>query len=251
MERMIAPKRPFYKAGPVMRLQKIPADLFARFVERRFGGSGLRCETGWASRSGARGQPPVRRAAVAHETWDDVRAAGRRRSRWRRLHEDAAPAAGRAPGALRGPVAAGHAAAAGCPAGRRVSSRAASSSRPTSVPATGWAALVRAVGAGRAAAGRPGLPRGRWTLRRDRFVVPGVGGPDDPLRSRREQTVTRRTVRPQPSRAARLGHVRLGQLRLHDHGDRRRLPRLLRRDPRRGSTRASPRTSSAWRRPSH
>ena len=29
MERMLTPKRPFYKAGPVMRLEKIPADEFA------------------------------------------------------------------------------------------------------------------------------------------------------------------------------------------------------------------------------
>jgi len=33
MERMLGRKRPFYKAGPVMRLQKIPADRFAEFVE--------------------------------------------------------------------------------------------------------------------------------------------------------------------------------------------------------------------------
>src|SRR5262249_48818249 len=31
MERMLGPKRPFYKAGPVMRLEKIPADEFAAF----------------------------------------------------------------------------------------------------------------------------------------------------------------------------------------------------------------------------
>ena len=31
MEKMIGPRRPFYKAGPVMRLQKIPATIFARF----------------------------------------------------------------------------------------------------------------------------------------------------------------------------------------------------------------------------
>ena len=29
MERMLGPKRPFYKAGPVMRLEKIPPDLFS------------------------------------------------------------------------------------------------------------------------------------------------------------------------------------------------------------------------------
>ena len=31
MEQMLTPKRPFYKAGPVMRLQKIPAEPFASF----------------------------------------------------------------------------------------------------------------------------------------------------------------------------------------------------------------------------
>ena len=33
MERMLGPKRPFYKAGPVMRLDKIPADEFAAFID--------------------------------------------------------------------------------------------------------------------------------------------------------------------------------------------------------------------------
>ena len=41
MEQMIGPKRPFYKAGPVMRLQKIPGDVFAGFLEERFRRSGL------------------------------------------------------------------------------------------------------------------------------------------------------------------------------------------------------------------
>ena len=36
MERMLRPKRPFYKAGPVMRLEKIPADEFAAFIDTRF-----------------------------------------------------------------------------------------------------------------------------------------------------------------------------------------------------------------------
>src|SRR4029453_19627149 len=36
MERMLGPKRPFYKAGPVMRLEKIPAHEFAPFIEPRF-----------------------------------------------------------------------------------------------------------------------------------------------------------------------------------------------------------------------
>jgi len=88
MERMIGPRRPFYKAGPVMRLQKIPADLFARFVERRFGGSGLRCETGLGEAVvELAGNLPYDVQRLAHETWDDVRAAGRRRVTLEDLHE--------------------------------------------------------------------------------------------------------------------------------------------------------------------
>src|SRR5438105_2955032 len=41
MERMLGPKRPFYKAGPVIRLDKIPADEFAAFIDTRFRRSGL------------------------------------------------------------------------------------------------------------------------------------------------------------------------------------------------------------------
>src|SRR5438552_3581949 len=46
MERMLTPKRPFYKAGPVMRLDKIPADEFAAFIDTRFARSGMRPEDG-------------------------------------------------------------------------------------------------------------------------------------------------------------------------------------------------------------
>src|SRR6185295_13053946 len=46
MERMIGPRRPFYKAGPVMRLGKIPADIFADFIESRFARTGLKPEPG-------------------------------------------------------------------------------------------------------------------------------------------------------------------------------------------------------------
>ena len=42
MERMLGRSRPFYKAGPVMRLQKIPADRFAAFIEARFKATGAR-----------------------------------------------------------------------------------------------------------------------------------------------------------------------------------------------------------------
>src|SRR5262245_5151185 len=42
MERMLGPKRPFYKAGPVMRLDKIPADEFASAMNERSTKSGIR-----------------------------------------------------------------------------------------------------------------------------------------------------------------------------------------------------------------
>jgi AAA+ ATPase superfamily predicted ATPase len=44
MEQMLTPKRPFYKAGPVMRLEKIPPDEFATFIESRFASTGMKAE---------------------------------------------------------------------------------------------------------------------------------------------------------------------------------------------------------------
>jgi uncharacterized protein len=72
MERMISPRRPFYKAGPVMRLEKIDPRVFAAFVDARFAASGIRPEPGL-------GEAIVELAAnvpydvqrLAHETWDD------------------------------------------------------------------------------------------------------------------------------------------------------------------------------------
>ena len=46
MERMIGPRRPFYKAGPVLRLGRIPEDVFAAFIEERFRASGIPAEAG-------------------------------------------------------------------------------------------------------------------------------------------------------------------------------------------------------------
>ena len=43
---MIGRSRPFYKAGPVMRLEKIAAADFAAFIESRFQGSGIKPEDG-------------------------------------------------------------------------------------------------------------------------------------------------------------------------------------------------------------
>jgi hypothetical protein len=74
MERMLTSKRPFYKAGPVMRLEKIAAAEFAAFIEGRFAASGLGFDDdlGEAIVELAANVPyDVQR--LAHETWDDVR----------------------------------------------------------------------------------------------------------------------------------------------------------------------------------
>jgi hypothetical protein len=79
MERMLGPRRPFYKAGPVMRLQKIPAEEFADWLDARFAKSGLKPEDGLgAAIVDLADNVPYDVQRLAHETWDDVRAAGRR-----------------------------------------------------------------------------------------------------------------------------------------------------------------------------
>jgi hypothetical protein len=87
MERMISPRRPFYKAGPVMRLEKIPADVFAEFLEARFAASGIRAEPGLgAAIVELAANLPYDVQRLAHETWDDLRAAGGRRAALEHLH---------------------------------------------------------------------------------------------------------------------------------------------------------------------
>src|SRR3954454_6590104 len=77
MERMIGPRRPFYKAGPVMRLQKIPPEPFAAFIERPFVKTGMRPEDGFGlAVLDLAGPLPYDVQRLAHETWDDARAAG-------------------------------------------------------------------------------------------------------------------------------------------------------------------------------
>ena len=88
MEKMIGPRRPFYKAGPVMRLEKIPADEFAEWIETRFSKSGIRPEAGLgAAIVDLAGNLPYDVQRLAHETWDDSRAAARRRTSLDDLHE--------------------------------------------------------------------------------------------------------------------------------------------------------------------
>jgi len=73
MERMLGRSRPFYKAGPVMRLQKIPADRFADFIEARFRSTRLKPAPGLG---GAivelAGNLPYDVQRLAHEVWDDA-----------------------------------------------------------------------------------------------------------------------------------------------------------------------------------
>jgi len=87
MEKMIGPKRPFYKAGPVMRLEKIPAEVFARFIEARFGKTGIRAEPGLgAAIVDLAGNLPYDVQRLAHEAWDDARADGAKRVGLDHLH---------------------------------------------------------------------------------------------------------------------------------------------------------------------
>jgi hypothetical protein len=88
MERMLGPKRPFYKAGPVMRLEKIPAEEFAAFIDQRFAKSGIRAEPGLgAAVVELAGNLPYDVQRLAHETWDEVRGASRRRATLDDLHQ--------------------------------------------------------------------------------------------------------------------------------------------------------------------
>jgi hypothetical protein len=87
MERMLGPRRPFYKAGPVIRLGRIPADEFAAFIESRFSRSGIRPETGLGDAIvELAGNLPYDVQRLAHETWDEVRMHARRRATLDDLH---------------------------------------------------------------------------------------------------------------------------------------------------------------------
>jgi hypothetical protein len=87
MDKMIGPRRPFYKAGPVMRLQKISPTIFGDFIERRFTKSGIKPEAGVADAIlDLAGNLPYDVQRLAHETWDDVRARGARKVTLEDLH---------------------------------------------------------------------------------------------------------------------------------------------------------------------
>ena len=88
MEAMLGPKRPFYKAGPVMRLQKIPADRFAKFIDAKFKATGFKPSTGLgAAVVELAGNLPYDVQRLAHEVWDDVKAGGGRKADLEDLHE--------------------------------------------------------------------------------------------------------------------------------------------------------------------
>jgi hypothetical protein len=87
MERMLGRNRPFYKAGPVMRLQRIPADRFATFIEERFRATRIRPAPGLgAAIVDLAGNLPYDVQRLAHEVWDDVRALGARAAGLEDLH---------------------------------------------------------------------------------------------------------------------------------------------------------------------
>jgi uncharacterized protein len=87
MEKMIGPRRPFYKAGPVIRLEKIPPAIFADFIESRFARTAIRAEPGLgAAVVDLAGNLPYDVQRLAHETWDDVKAAGGRKAGLEQLH---------------------------------------------------------------------------------------------------------------------------------------------------------------------
>ncbi len=87
MEQMLQRKRPFYKAGPVLRLGRVPADRFTAFIESRFRRTGFRPEPGLgAAIVDLAGNLPYDVQRLAHETWDDAKAAGRRSVGLEALH---------------------------------------------------------------------------------------------------------------------------------------------------------------------
>jgi hypothetical protein len=87
MERMLGRSRPFYKAGPVMRLERIPADRFAAFVDARMRATGIRPAPGLGTAVvELAGNLPYDVQRLAHEVWDDVRASGRRAAGLEDLH---------------------------------------------------------------------------------------------------------------------------------------------------------------------
>jgi hypothetical protein len=71
-----------------MRLEKLPPDLFASFIESRFLKTGIKPEAGLGTAIvDLAGNTPYDVQRLAHETWDDVRTAGKRRGALDDLHQ--------------------------------------------------------------------------------------------------------------------------------------------------------------------
>jgi len=71
-----------------VRLDKIPADEFAGFVDDRFSRSGMKAEPGLgAAIVELAGNLPYDVQRLAHETWDEVRGRNRRRATLDDLHQ--------------------------------------------------------------------------------------------------------------------------------------------------------------------
>jgi hypothetical protein len=87
MERMLGPRRPFYKAGPIMRLEKIDAAEFGAFIDERFQGSGIKPEAGLGDAIvDLAANVPYDVQRLAHETWDDIKEAGKKHAGVDDLH---------------------------------------------------------------------------------------------------------------------------------------------------------------------
>ncbi len=87
MEAMLKPRRPFYKAGPVMRLEKITAEPLAAFIDQRFKNNGIKAEAGLGHAVlEVAGHLPYDVQRLAHELWDDTRADGVKRVGFDQLH---------------------------------------------------------------------------------------------------------------------------------------------------------------------
>ncbi|PYQ84334.1 MAG: hypothetical protein DMG03_11180 [Acidobacteria bacterium] len=74
--------------GPVMRLEKIPAEEFEAFIDAAFVRSRMKPEDGLGSAIvELAGNLPYDVQRLAHETWDEVRASGARRATLDHLHQ--------------------------------------------------------------------------------------------------------------------------------------------------------------------
>ena len=120
-----------------MRLEKIDPNEFADFIDARFAGSGVRPEDGLGAAIVELAENvPYDVQRLAHETWDDVKAAGKKTAGLDDLHAHADAAARRAAHGVRRIVAAADAAAArrAARAGARGRPRAAVGGRAVAPP---------------------------------------------------------------------------------------------------------------------